>query len=247
MIAALALLPAAAAGSVLYVGDSLGVGTSPHLREQVGSVGLDVDVETGRPSGVGVDVLRSLISSEHDAVVFDLGTNDDPGAPEVLAANLTEAARVADGRCIVVATLNRPPLNGVAVDGLNRSVVGFTRRTQNVELVHWHESAAENPGLLVDGVHSSGEGYALRAGLFADALGNCLELGAAPAAAPGIDFGDGSGAGARDLPQASAGRNDRPPAPETDESQPRRRDRPSRVEELAGDVARAVGTGAEFG
>ena len=240
-------LPGTALGSVLYVGDSLGVGTSPQLRDFLGSAGLEVDVATGRPSGVGVDVLSGLISSEHDAVIFDLGTNDDPGVPEELAANLTEAARIADGRCLVVATLNRPPLNGVAVDGLNRAVVGLAREHDNVELVDWHGVATENPDLLIDGVHSTGEGYALRAGLFADAVGNCLELGTVPAPAPEIDFGDGSTAGGTNLAPASAGDNDRRPNQEADETQGPRRDESSRVEGLAGEVARAVGTGAEFG
>jgi hypothetical protein len=105
---------------VLYVGDSLGVGTSPYLRQQLDGTALSVDAEIGRPSGVGVDVLRSEIAPEHDAVIFDLGTNDDPATPDALAADLAAARDIAGDRCLVVATLNRPPLNGAPVDALNR-------------------------------------------------------------------------------------------------------------------------------
>ena len=90
-LAACLALPAGAAASVLYVGDSLGVGTSPYLRQQLDGTALSVDAEIGRPSGVGVDVLRSEIAPEHDAVIFDLGTNDDPANPDALAADLAAA------------------------------------------------------------------------------------------------------------------------------------------------------------
>ena len=75
-------LPAGASASVLYVGDSLGVGTSPYLRQQLDGVAISVDAEIGRPSGAGVDVLRSEIAPRARASIFDLGTNDDPAAPD---------------------------------------------------------------------------------------------------------------------------------------------------------------------
>jgi hypothetical protein len=101
-----------ATAQLLYVGDSLGVGTAPVLRQALGDLALDVDARTGRPSGVGVEVLASAIGPEHQVVVLDLGTNDDPAAPELLAADLAAAREIAADRCLVVATLNRPPLNG---------------------------------------------------------------------------------------------------------------------------------------
>ena len=174
---ALAVLPATAGASVLYVGDSLGVGTSPYLRSQLGGTGLEVDAEIGRPSGVGVDVLGSLIAPEHDVVVFDLGTNDDPAAPQALASDLGDARGIAGDRCLVVATLNRPPLNGVPVDGLNRAVTSFAAGDPNVSLVDWHAAAEADPQLLIDGIHTDAEGYALRAGLFADAIASCGAFG----------------------------------------------------------------------
>ena len=128
---------------MLYVGDSLGVGTTPYLRQQLDGVAISVDVETGRPSSTGVEILSSEIAPEHEAVVFDLGTNDDPAAPAALAADLAAAREIAGDRCIVVATLNRPPLNGVDVDGLNRAVTSFASRDPNVQLVDWRGAVAD--------------------------------------------------------------------------------------------------------
>ena len=52
------LPPAAgAADSVLVVGDSLEVGTGPHLRRELPGVSVTADARIGRPSGEGVQVL----------------------------------------------------------------------------------------------------------------------------------------------------------------------------------------------
>src|SRR4051812_22300175 len=101
-LAACCVLPASAGATVLYVGDSLGVGTGPYLRSELGGESLDVDAKIGRPSSTGVGVLASLISPQDDVVIFDLGTNDDLAAPQSLAGDLAQARRLAGDRCLVV-------------------------------------------------------------------------------------------------------------------------------------------------
>jgi hypothetical protein len=239
-------VPAGASASVLYVGDSLGVGTSPYLRQQLDGVAISVDAEIGRPSAAGVDVLRSEIGPEHDAVVFDLGTNDDPAAPQVLADDLAAARAIAGDRCLVIATLNRPPLNGVSVNGLNRAVTSFASGDPNVQLVDWRAAVADDPGMLTDGVHATGEGYSLRANLFAEAISSCLSVsgfeasGASSGGEPPLEHETG------DLPPAaSAGRNTN--TGRKPDREPRESERDRRVQALATEVGRAVATGAEFG
>lgn len=176
-IAALAVtLPSVATaqgpGPVLVVGDSLEVGTEPYLRQELGGVELDVDAKTSRPSSDGLAVLEGALGPQHEVVVFDLGTNDDPSNPEGLAANLEAAAEIAGGRCLVFATINRPPLNGVSDDGLNGAVEQVAAAT-DARIADWR-SAASRPGVLQpDGVHATPSGYALRAGLVADAIRSC--------------------------------------------------------------------------
>ena len=243
-VAASLLVPAGASAAVLYVGDSLGVGTGPYLRQQLGGEAMSLDAEVGRPSSVGVPILRSKISAGDDVVVFDLGTNDDPANPAVLAADLRAARQIAGDRCLVVATLNRPPLNGVSVDGLNRAVTAFASSDPNAQLVDWHAVAERNPGLLVDGVHTDGSGYALRAKLFAQAVGACGGAGGFSASAGSTPSGPLEHESS-DLPSpASAGHqthaDPRPPEPGPTQRQ-------QRLHDLAVSVGRAVGTGAEFG
>lgn len=227
---ALALAAAATAtAQVLYVGDSLGVGTAPELRARLGGVSVDVDAKTSRPSSAGLELLAPLLEPGHEVVVFDLGTNDDPGAPGALAANLAAARELAGDRCLVVATLNRPPLNGVPVDGLNRAIAAFSARDPGTRLVDWHAAAAADPGLLTDGVHADPAGYERRGELFANAVSSCLA--AAPAGRPVP--GPGTKPSSRMRRSAA-----RPP-------EPKPRLRP--VDRVAAQLARAIVVGAEYG
>jgi hypothetical protein len=166
-------------GPVLVVGDSLEVGTEPYLRQELGGVELDVDAKTSRPSSDGLAILQGALGPQHEVVVFDLGTNDDPSNPEGLAANLETAAQIAGGRCLVFATINRPPLNGVSDDGLNNAVEQVAAAT-GARVADWR-SIASRPGVLQpDGVHATASGYALRAGLVADAIRSCSAGGGSP-------------------------------------------------------------------
>jgi hypothetical protein len=239
VVAGLALLlPGSASATVLYVGDSLGVGTSPYLRDELGRSRIDVDAKIGRPSGVGVDLLRGEIGPQYDVVVFDLGTNDDPAVPAALAADLREARQLAGDRCLVVATLNRPPLNGVSVDGLNRAVESFAASDPATALVDWHAQVQRNPGLLLDGIHPGPEGYRLRAQLFAQAIRSCASVGVTPTGGSRLGHaGFGSeGRHTQPLPEAE---------PEAEPAPPRQGRDP--VDLVAQALARAIEVGAEFG
>ena len=166
---------APASAGVLVVGDSLSKGTAPYLKQQLGSIPLEVDAVTGRPSSRGVPVLAARLRPDHDVVVFDLGVNDGPGRPDVLAASLGAARDLAGGRCMVVATVMRPPVQGVSVAAQNQVVQGFVATTPGTQLVDWRTAARSRPGLVgSDGVHGTAAGYSLRGSLFAEAIMNCL-------------------------------------------------------------------------
>jgi lysophospholipase L1-like esterase len=162
------------AGSVLVIGDSLQVGTGPYLEQQLGAIPVESDDRQSRRSAEGLEALRTRLSPEHTVVVFDLGTNDDPSSPDAFYANL-QAARAATGdRCLVVATVLRPPYNGFSVDGMNAALERFALDNPGVQLVDWYGVATSTPGILYDdGVHARPEGYALRGRLIADAVRSC--------------------------------------------------------------------------
>jgi hypothetical protein len=166
---------APASASVLVVGDSLSLGTAPYLKQRLGSIPLEVDAVTGRPSSRGVAVLAERLRPEDEVVVFDLGVNDGPSRPDVLSASLAAARNLAGGRCIVVGTVMRPPVRGVSVEAQNRVVRGFVASTPGAQLVDWRSAARSQPGLVAsDGVHGTSAGYSLRGSLFAEAVVNCL-------------------------------------------------------------------------
>lgn len=159
-LALLALLlaapPAFARGSVLYVGDSLGVGTWPQLRPMLHGVSVEADAKVGRNSSEGLSVLRTRLGRRHGIVVFDLGTND--WSVGTLSHNLTRAHRLSGQRLLVVFTMNKP---GVAP--FNRAVVDFARSTANVLMIDWHAMATRRRLLAGDGIHATTSGYHRRA------------------------------------------------------------------------------------
>jgi hypothetical protein len=112
-------------------------------------------------------------------VVFPLGTNDSPANPGGLAASLAALQRLAGGRCVVVATIVRPPLGGVSAAGLNRVVETFAGQT-GAQVMDWRSAIESEPELLGrDRVHATSRGYALRAGLLGEAVQGCLLGGGA--------------------------------------------------------------------
>jgi len=167
------LLAPSAGASVIVVGDSLEVGSGPHLRAALGGTAVDVDAERGRTSSQGVGVLAREIRPDHEVVVFPLGTNDL--SADTFAASLAAAGQLAGGRCMVVATIvrRRPPASE-----LNRVVASFAAQGE-VQVADWRAAAA-TPGVLGrDGTHATGAGYALRASLLAEAVRGCLAGGGA--------------------------------------------------------------------
>jgi hypothetical protein len=86
----------------------------------------------------------------------------------------------------------------VSVAGLNRVVEAFAARTGS-QVADWRSAVGAFPSLVGrDGVHASGDGYALRASLIAEAVDGCT-------------LGGSGGAGVAGIP-APRNPNARPPA-----------------------------------
>jgi lysophospholipase L1-like esterase len=143
---------------VLYVGDSLGVGTVRQLQPTMAPGALDFDIRIGRSSTEGLEVLRLRLRRRHKVVVFDLGTND--ASAELLGRNLRRARTVTGQRVMIVFTINKP-----GAGSFNRTIRAFGRSADNVFLVDWHSTAAQGHLLSVDGIHASPSGYRRRAAL----------------------------------------------------------------------------------
>jgi lysophospholipase L1-like esterase len=200
---------------VLVVGDSLEVGSGPHLRPALGGTAADVDAEPGRTSSQGVGVLARRLRPEHEVIVFPLGTNDL--SADAFATSLASVARLAEGRCVVVATIarRRPP-----AAELNRVVASFAA-TGEVQVADWRGAAAA-PGVLGrDGTHATGQGYALRASLLAEAVQACL-AGAGAAGIPAPRDPDVRVPSGAERDAGRPGRAAPPPRPEAARGRPAR-------------------------
>jgi hypothetical protein len=154
---------AGAAEPILYVGDSLGVGTSPYLDSTPAGRTLDVDAEIGRTSTEALSVLRAKLRPGHEVVIFDVGTND--WSPRTLARNLSRARKLSGRRLMIVLTMNKP-----GVGPFNRAVRAFARSTDDVALIPWHSMAARKHLLGGDGIHANASGYRRRAVLVAQRI-----------------------------------------------------------------------------
>ena len=108
--------------------------------------------------------------------MFPLGTNDL--SADAFGASLAAVGQLAGGRCLVVATIARRTSRGSTASSLNRVVASFAAQGE-VQVADWRAAAAA-PGVLGrDGTHATGQGYALRASLLAEAVRGCLAGGGA--------------------------------------------------------------------
>jgi hypothetical protein len=173
--AGMAPAPIPSSRGVLVIGDSLEVGTAPYLEGLLPGQSVTVDAQKSRPSPDGVAILRRRLRPHHGVVVFDLGVNNSPGSPQILAADLASVLGLAGDRCIVVGTLARPPLGGATIAAANEVVRGFAAQNPQVRLFDWRGATLSRPGLLAgDGAHGTSSGYAFRAQLVAQAVQSCF-------------------------------------------------------------------------
>jgi hypothetical protein len=142
-------------GPVLYVGDSLGVGTAPYLKQRIGQP-VDAFTKVGRQSQAGIDILKQQIGNrDYGRIVLDLGTND-PSATE-LARSIREAKRLAPNATIYVPTVNGP--NATEKNAVIRRLAGG-----RVQVVDWRNQSGP------DGIHQTAQGYQARAHAIAQVL-----------------------------------------------------------------------------
>jgi hypothetical protein len=118
--------------TVLVVGDSLQVGSGPYLEAALGALSVEIDHRTGRGSAEGLSILRSRLPADHAAVVFDLGTNDDPSLPGALASDLAGARGQILSRCgrpgAAATRQHHPAVRGPASPGACRRGTGGAGR-----------------------------------------------------------------------------------------------------------------------
>jgi hypothetical protein len=178
--AALTLLaptaPAAQApGGVLVVGDSLEELTSPHLAQFLPGVPLTINAVGGYNSFQIFDLFEESYDPAQRVIVFDAGTNDNPGYPEILAGNLARVAAIVGDRCMVVPTIHGLHPGGVDDTGKNRVVREFAASRPGTQTPDWQRAVFRHPELMqADDLHPTEVGAELRARLIARGVMGCL-------------------------------------------------------------------------
>jgi lysophospholipase L1-like esterase len=158
----------------LIVGDSLSDGTKPYLPGALARWRVEQRVATSRHAPQGVEILRRR-QALPGAVIFALGTNDDPRAVGAFRDSLEAALAIAgEARCLVVPNIVRPPAGGVSYAAYNREIATLARRHDNFRVVDWAALVRRNRAWLADdGAHVTAEGYEARARAIAHQVERC--------------------------------------------------------------------------
>ena len=108
-------------------------------------------------------------------VVVSVGTNDDPGAVGAFRRVVRDTLALAGpSRCVVWATIVRPPYRGVSYSAYNRALRAVARHHENLLLLDWAAMAVRHPSWFgPDGVHPSMPGYRARARAIAHLVQHC--------------------------------------------------------------------------
>ena len=169
--------PVLAAGNrtVLSYGDSLAVGTDLFLDGLLQGWSVRSEAVLSRHASDVPPALRALGASLPSVIVVSAGTNDDPGRVSGFARVVREALAVAGPRrCVVWATIVRPPYQGVSYDGYNRALAAIARTHANLRVLDWAAMARAHPSWFGrDGVHPSMTGYRARAAAVARLVQRC--------------------------------------------------------------------------
>ena len=176
MLAPLARAAEAPGGGVLVVGDSLEELTSPHLAQFLPGIPLTINAVGGYNSFQIFDLFEeSFDPGQHRVVVFDAGTNDNPGYPQILAGNLAKVAAIVGDRCLVVPTIHGLHPGGVDDSGKNRVVREFAASRPGTQTPDWQGAVFRHPELMqADNLHPIEAGAELRAQLIARGVMGCL-------------------------------------------------------------------------
>jgi hypothetical protein len=177
-------------GSVLVVGDSLQILTSPYLERYLPGVPVTVNAEGGYNSYQILGLFKESYDPSQSVIVFDAGTNDNPAYPEILAENLAAVAATVGDRCMVVPTVHGFTVDGVDNTGKNRVVEAFAASRPGTQVPDWAGAVATHPELMqADNLHPISEGADLRAQLIARGIQGCLAFNSTPAPEPTLESG----------------------------------------------------------
>ena len=167
-----AMATAGRAARRIYVdGDSIAYGTDLFLPKYLRGWVISSSVDVSRHASQGAAAIEALegAGSLPYVVVVNLGTNDDPSAVRQFRSYVGRVVHAAGPeRCVIWATIVRPPYAGISYDGLNAVLFATAARFESFHVFDWRPLAVAHPAWFgSDGVHPSIPAYRVRAKLLA--------------------------------------------------------------------------------
>jgi hypothetical protein len=150
--------------SVTAIGDSVLLGASRQLVYTIGAIEVDADI--GRQVWTGVNLLRARVEANNlgDVVVVAFGSNGTFTARE-----FDQIMEALAGTKLVVFVNVRVPRPWEEAN--NKVIAGGVAAYSSAVLVDWYSATEGHPELFGDdGVHLTGAGVRLYAGLIADTI-----------------------------------------------------------------------------
>jgi len=158
-----------AAKRVYVDGDSIAYGTDLFLQRYLRGWMISSSIDISRHAYQGAEAIEALRESLPRVIVVNLGTNDDPGAVSAFRSYVRRVVRAAGSRrCVIWATIVRPPYAGVSYDDLNSVLFAAAAEWKSFHVFDWRSLARAHPAWFgSDGVHPSIPAYRVRAKLLA--------------------------------------------------------------------------------
>lgn len=180
---AVAAFPAAPAQarkgrSLLVVGDSLAVGTKPYVHRHLHGWRIHQHATISMHAPEGPHIMRAYGRHLPRVIFVSLGTNDDPRAVGSFVHQIRKTLRIAGPRrCVVWASIKRPPVAGTSYQHLNRALARLDRKRRRLVMFRWARLAHRHPYWFgSDGVHPNATGYKVRARHMARDIRTCRQI-----------------------------------------------------------------------
>jgi lysophospholipase L1-like esterase len=164
--------------TLLVVGDSLTVGTQPYMHRHLRRWRIHQRVAISTQVTEGPGILRSYGRHLPRVIFVNLGTNGDPRATGTFLSAIRRTMRIAGPhRCVVWASIVRPPVGGASYHRLNSVLADQARKRRNLLLFRWVRLANRHPNWFgPDHVHVTATGYKVRARAMAEQIRRCRRL-----------------------------------------------------------------------
>jgi hypothetical protein len=132
------------------IGDSILDGGRDDVEAAFSDWDLTFDAQVGRPSSSGIELAQQAADAGADAVLIELGTNDQSGA--VLRTNMTEILEVLRDVPLVVWQTVRGPADDALFPELNDVIREVAGGYPNVVVADWARFAPAD-AFMTDGIH----------------------------------------------------------------------------------------------